>query len=203
MKIKRVEKVQVARLPSEFPGEDLPEVAVGGRSNVGKSSFLNALLRVRGLSTVSRTPGRTRALGFFRVNQEFHLVDLPGYGYAAVPRKVQEKWGQLVEEYLQRRIQLRGMILLLDLRHAPAPPDVQLSAALAEMGLSLLLVGTKADKVPRGRRRHHLDIIRRALPLPQDAAPICFSARTGEGREDVLQALERLVKAPPRTSPLS
>ncbi len=169
----------------DCPADGRPAIVVAGRSNVGKSSLINAMTGQRGLARTSRRPGTTQALLFYLVNDAFYLVDLPGYGYAAPPDHIRKQWGPLVEGYLTRRSQPRGCLVLLDLRHAPSPQDLQLKAWLEAERLRTVYVATKADQVPRGRRRTHQEDLRRALDLTNDQALILFSAKTGEGRQEV------------------
>src|SRR5574341_2518312 len=135
--------------PEQFPGGGRPEIAFAGRSNVGKSSLINRLLGRRNLARTSGTPGRTRTINFYEVNERFLFVDLPGYGYAKVSRALKDAWWGLVEGYLSRRVQLRGVIHIVDARHAPTAQDRELQAFLGAAGVPSLVVLTKADKVPR------------------------------------------------------
>lgn len=181
---------------AQYPKRALPEVAFAGRSNVGKSSLLNRLLGRRNMARVSRTPGRTRALNFFLVNDRFYFVDLPGYGYAAVPSRVRETWGPMIEKYLRGRRSLRGAVLLLDGRHPPQPLDREMRAWLAQEGIPHLLVLTKMDKVPRGRRAAHLGEAAASLGLEDPGLLLPFSAVTGEGEVALWKALSAALAAP-------
>lgn len=172
--------VTSAVAPEGYPREDLPEVAFAGRSNVGKSSLINAILGRKKLVRTSATPGRTQTLNFFRINDAFFFVDLPGYGYAKVPQKVRDQWGPMVEKYLTSRSQLVGLIHIMDLRHPPTPDDVQLWNWLHTAGIPAVPVLTKADKVPRGRRQAQLHAAARILGV-DPAAILVFSAVTREG----------------------
>ncbi|MEJ5364139.1 MAG: ribosome biogenesis GTP-binding protein YihA/YsxC [Desulfosoma sp.] len=172
--------VTSAVAPEGYPREDLPEVAFAGRSNVGKSSLINAILGRKKLVRTSATPGRTQTLNFFRINDAFFFVDLPGYGYAKVPQKVRDQWGPMVEKYLTSRSQLVGLVHIMDLRHPPTPDDVQLWNWLHTAGIPAVPVLTKADKVPRGRRQAQLHAAARILGV-DPAAILVFSAVTREG----------------------
>ncbi len=176
-----------------FPG-DLPQVAFVGRSNVGKSSLINTLLRRtrKKLAHVSTTPGKTQTLNFFRVNEAFFLVDLPGYGFARAPAAVREGWTQLVRGYLARSDGPRAVVLLLDVRRNPSQEDVDMLAYLSELGLPVLVVLTKVDKLTRSRRARDLPGMVENLGLDGDQV-LPFSSQTGEGRDELLAALEDLL----------
>lgn len=183
----------VASPKGPLPG-DLPQVAFSGRSNVGKSSLINVLLgRTRKkVAHVSSTPGKTQALNFFRVNQRFFLVDLPGFGYARAPGPVREGWKKLVEWYLARPGNLRGVVHLVDGRHPPFPPDREMMEYLGHLGIPTLVILTKMDRVPKGKHAQTLDQAAGSLGLdPEQLLP--FSSRTGEGREALLSALDALL----------
>jgi GTP-binding protein len=147
-----IEFVTSAAAPPQFPREGLPEVAFLGRSNVGKSSLVNALTGVRGLARVSSTPGRTRLLNFFRVDSALMLVDLPGYGYAKVPEKMRVSWENLIRAYLERREELAMCVLLVDARHDPMAPDLVLQSYLEQAGLPYVVAATKTDKLGNSER---------------------------------------------------
>jgi GTP-binding protein len=190
MRITSVTFAGSATSPAQYPKRVLPEVAFAGRSNVGKSSLINRLLGRRNIARVSRTPGRTQVLNFYLVNEHFYFVDLPGYGYAAVPGRVREKWGPMIEGYLQTRPTLRGMVLILDGRHPPQPHDLVMREWLEEERIPHLLVLTKIDKVPRGRRTAHCKEAAALLGLADPGLLFLFSALTGEGEAALWQALE-------------
>jgi GTP-binding protein len=177
--------------PDALPEARIAEVAVCGRSNVGKSSLLNVLFGVRGLARVSRTPGRTRELNFYSVGGRYHLVDLPGYGYARTPAATKGRWGDLVRGYLDGREQLAGVVQLVDARHPPSEADRAMLDWLAASGRAALVVATKVDKLGNMERAKRLRQLAAATPLP--VAP--FSALTREGRADVLDWVERTVGA--------
>jgi GTP-binding protein len=177
------------------PDSPLPEVAFAGRSNVGKSSLLNSLVRRKSFARVSRTPGRTREINFFRVNNGFVLVDLPGYGYARVSKEKKSEWRPMIESYLRRTTQLRGMVLLLDIRREPSDDDRAMLDFLAEVEVPTIVALTKTDKVSKAAAREKAAEISRALALDADQV-IPFSAATGEGRVELLEAITALVEAP-------
>lgn len=174
------------------PESALPEVAFAGRSNVGKSSLLNVLLRRRGAARVSRTPGRTREINFFRVNDSFVLVDLPGYGYARVAKERRAEWRPLIEGYLRSSPNLRGLVLLLDARRDPSDEDRAMLSFLAGSETPVLVAITKMDKFGTDAGRERVEAIARALELDADQV-VPVSARTGLGRDDLAAALMELV----------
>ncbi|MDQ0285484.1 GTP-binding protein [Desulfofundulus luciae] len=171
------------------PAGGRPEVALAGRSNVGKSSLLNCLVNRRNLARTSNTPGRTRTLNFYLINNRFYLVDLPGYGYARVPEKMRANWGPLIEGYLSRRPELRGVIQIVDLRHPPTAQDVQLYQWLKYHHLPAVVVATKADKLSKSQGLRQLQVVRQTLGLTGEDLLIKFSARTREGRDELWRVI--------------
>src|SRR5438045_6886918 len=163
------------------PDSILPEVAFAGRSNVGKSSLLNALVRRKSFARVSRTPGRTREINFFRINNGFVLVDLPGYGYARVSKERKAEWKPLMESYMRQTSQLRGMVLLLDIRREPSEDDRAMLDFLAEMEVPTIVAVTKTDKLSKAAARHRVAEISDSLGLESEQV-IPFSSHSGEGR---------------------
>jgi GTP-binding protein len=178
------------------PDSPLPEVAFAGRSNVGKSSLLNALVRRKSFARVSRTPGRTREINFFRVNNNFVLVDLPGYGYARISKEKKAEWRPMIESYLRRTTQLRGIVLLLDIRREPSEDDRAMLDFLAEVEVPTIVALTKTDKLSKAAARESAAEITRSLALEAEQV-IPFSANTGEGRVELLEAITSLVEAAP------
>jgi len=176
------------------PTNELPEIAFAGRSNVGKSSLLNKLVRRKAFARVSKTPGRTREINFFIVNKQFVLADLPGYGYARISKARQAEWRPLIEGYLRRSPVLKGIVLLLDARHDPTGDDKQMLDMLAEIGLPTVVVLTKVDKLSRGQAAERMKAIGKELELDPDQM-IAFSSETGEGRDDLAEALVSLLAA--------
>jgi GTP-binding protein len=174
------------------PESSLPEVAFAGRSNVGKSSLLNALVRRKSFARVSRTPGRTREINFFRVNNTFVLVDLPGYGYARISKARKAEWRPMIESYLRRTTQLRGIVLLLDIRREPSEDDRAMLDFLADLGVPTIVALTKSDKLARTDARATVAKISRILALEPEQV-IQFSAHSGEGRNELLEAITQLV----------
>ncbi len=177
------------------PETTLPEIAFAGRSNVGKSSLLNRLIHRKKFARVSNTPGRTREVNFFKVNDAFILVDLPGYGYARVSKERRAEWRPLIEGYLRASSQLRGIVQLLDVRHDPTSDDHDMLGFLSEIGVPTIVVLTKTDKITASQRARRADEVSLALGLEPDQV-IAFSATTGEGRDELGQAIDELLTQP-------
>lgn len=183
-----------------LPTDNLPEIALVGRSNVGKSSLINKVLNRKSLAKSSSTPGKTRTLNYYLINDEFYIVDLPGYGFARVSKTERDKWGKLIEKYLKSREQLRGVIQLLDIRHPPTENDIMMKQYLEHYEIPILLIATKTDKVSRNEKNKNLAVIRKAFDLEDGQTPITFSAANGEGVNDVKEALEEILN-PPEAEP--
>lgn len=197
MLIRSVDYAGTVAKPGQAPPGDLPQIAFSGRSNVGKSSLINTLLgRTRSkLAKVSATPGKTQALNYYRVNDRFFLVDLPGYGYARVPVAVRDAWQRLIEWYLGESGHVHGVVHLVDARLAPTGHDVSMMGYLAQLEVPAMVVLTKMDKLKRGERKRAVERALRGLALHEDQV-VPFSSRTGEGREALLAALDSLLGEP-------
>jgi GTP-binding protein len=193
MKISSADFLRSAVTASQYPRQRLPEVAFAGRSNVGKSSLINALLHRRGLAKTSGTPGKTQAINFFEINHRFMLVDLPGYGYAKVPRQVQAGWHSMVETYLRERELLRAVVHIVDVRHPPTEQDQQLREWLLFEGVEVVTVATKADKLKRSQRPSHIRAVRQTLAMPPAEPLLLFSSQNREGRHQLWGRLELLL----------
>ncbi|NGQ94372.1 YihA family ribosome biogenesis GTP-binding protein [Brevibacillus sp. SYP-B805] len=191
MKIISAEFVISAVGPKQYPTDGLPEIALVGRSNVGKSSLLNKMMNRKSLVRTSSKPGKTQTLNFFRVNNMLYFVDFPGYGYAKVSKSVRQSWGKMIEGYLAKRDELRFVIQLIDIRHPPTKDDIAMYAWCKENGLDTVIVATKADKIARGRWQQHAKIIREALTLRSQDPIIPFSSETGQGRDELWQEILR------------
>lgn len=194
MIIKKAELETVAVKRSQYPEDNVPEIAFAGRSNVGKSSLLNLLTNRKSLARVSGAPGKTRTINFYRINDEFRIVDLPGYGYAKISKSVSENWGQMMEEYFQNRQGLRKVVQLVDIRHAPSAQDVQMYEYLRHYGLDGLVVATKADKVSRNEMQKCIKTIRQTLDLGADDLIIPVSALKRQGHDNLLTEIEKLLE---------
>jgi GTP-binding protein len=190
MKITSAEFVKSSFSEQDWPRTKLPEVAFLGRSNVGKSSLINSLLGTKGLARTSSTPGRTQALNFFLINRRFHFVDLPGYGYARVPRAIRESWGEIVESYLAKRESLVLLIQIVDSRHEPTKLDLQLREWLTAYAKPHLTVATKSDKLSQNLLSKNLRRAREVLGAQGSGEVVAYSAVTGFGRERVWRAIE-------------
>ena len=185
MKIRSSEIVVSAINKNQYPIEGLPEIALVGRSNVGKSSATNALLNRRNFARTSQTPGKTRTINFYLINNEFYFVDLPGYGYAKVSKSEKDKWGVIMERYLQDRQELCAIFLLVDIRHEPTNDDVMMYEWIKHFGYNCVVIATKADKISRGQYQKHISIIRKKLQLEKDEKVIPLSSSKKTGVEDV------------------
>ncbi len=205
MKIKSAEFVRSAGHTRECPPGSLVEIAVSGRSNVGKSSLLNSLLGRRSLALVSGTPGKTQRLNYFLVNERFHLVDLPGYGYARAPVATQDRWRKMMRSYLGTREQLGAVVQLVDSRHVPSREDREMVQWLRDEELPFCLVATKMDKLRQGQREPALRAIVEALELPASQPLVPYSSNTGEGRGELLAwigyVLDNLAANPAAANP--
>jgi GTP-binding protein len=185
MRITAAEFVTSAVSPAQYPADVGGEVAFVGRSNVGKSSLINALLNRRGLAKTSSTPGKTRTINFFRINGTFGFVDLPGYGFAQVSRTERAAWGPMVGQFFETRQTLRGVVQLIDVRHPPTADDQRTRGWLLQWQRPLLVVATKVDKIGRPQRPGHLKQITETLNLDAESPVVLFSAQTGEGKERI------------------
>ncbi|MEO7822734.1 MAG: ribosome biogenesis GTP-binding protein YihA/YsxC [Gemmatimonadaceae bacterium] len=174
------------------PESTLPEIAFAGRSNVGKSSLLNSLVRRKSFARVSKTPGRTREINFFRINNQFLFVDLPGYGYARISKEKKAEWRPLIESYLGRTAQLRGLVLLLDIRRDPSDDDRSMLDFLAQLEIPTIVALTKSDKITRAAVQTRVNEISRSLSVEAEQI-IPFSVMTGSGRAELLEAIMQLV----------
>src|SRR6476660_8950079 len=190
MKVTSAEFVKSAFQEADWPADSRPEIAFLGRSNVGKSSVINSLLSVRGLARTSSTPGRTQSLNFFSINERFRFVDLPGFGYARVPRNIKSSWGEMVTSYLAKRSQLVLSIHIVDSRHEPTKQDLQLHEWLEVSNKPRLVVATKSDKLSNNELRKNLGHIARVL---DDDSVMAYSAKSGRGREELWRAIKSAI----------
>ena len=193
MIIKKADIETIAVKPQQYPEGNLKEFAFAGRSNVGKSSLLNLLTKRRNLARVSGNPGKTRTINFYLINDEFRIVDLPGYGYAKVSKSVSQNWGDMMEMYLAGRENLVKVVQLVDIRHAPSKQDVEMYEYLKYYGLDGLVVATKADKISRNQTMKHIKIIRQTLKLSSEDKVIPVSALKKTGYQELLDELESVL----------
>jgi GTP-binding protein len=190
MKVTSSEIVISAVKPDQYPVEPIPEFALAGRSNVGKSSFINKMLNRKGLARISSKPGKTQTLNFYIVNEVLHFVDVPGYGYAKVSKKEREAWGKMLETYLTTREQLRAVLLIVDLRHPPTADDIMMYDFLKHYEIPCIVIATKADKISKMKRAQHLKITKEKLDLHPHDTIIQFSSETGEGKDKAWATIE-------------
>lgn len=190
MKVTSSDIVISAVKPDQYPAGDLPEYALAGRSNVGKSSFINKMLNRRGLARISSKPGKTQTLNFYLINEILHFVDVPGYGYAKVSKKEREAWGKMIETYLTSREQLRAVLLIVDLRHPPTRDDVMMYQFLKHYKIPCIIIATKADKVSKSQWQKHFKVTKETLELDANDTIIMFSSETGLGKDQAWSVIE-------------
>jgi GTP-binding protein len=190
MKVHTAKFLRSALKQEDYPRDRRPELAFVGRSNVGKSTLLNALLGRQGLAKTSSTPGKTQTINFFDVNGKVYLVDLPGYGYARVPKELKAQWNRVMVEYVRDREPLRMVAALVDARHDPTEQDHEMLAILDEAEVPTLVVATKIDKVKRSQRRKNLERVRRGLELEEDALVLPFSGVSKEGLKELWEVID-------------
>lgn len=183
MKVHNVEMVISAVRPEQYPGEGYPEFALAGRSNVGKSSFINRLIARKSLARTSSKPGKTQTLNFYKIEEQLFFVDVPGYGYAKVSKTEREAWGQMIEEYLTDRETLRAVIQIIDVRHPPTADDCMMYDFLVHYEIPAIIIATKVDKISKGKVNRHLKIVKEKLNMRHGDPLIAFSAETGAGME--------------------
>lgn len=193
MKIKTSQLEAVAVKRSQYPEDNMKEIAFAGRSNVGKSSLLNLITGRKALARVSGSPGKTRTINFYNINGDFRIVDLPGYGYAKVSKSVTENWGDMMEQYFSARQGLIKTVQLVDIRHEPSKQDIQMYEYLRHYGLDGLVVATKADKISRNQMNKNISVIRKALGMKPEDKVIACSALKRTGQDELLDEIERLL----------
>ncbi|MBB5172653.1 ribosome biogenesis GTP-binding protein YihA/YsxC [Texcoconibacillus texcoconensis] len=189
MKINQAEIVISAVGPDQYPKAPMPELALSGRSNVGKSSFINKILNRKQLARTSQKPGKTQTLNFYLINEAFHFVDVPGYGFAKVSKAERAAWGRMMETYFQEREQLQAVVQLIDMRHSPTSDDVMMYEWLKHLEIPVILIATKADKIPKGKHQKHLKEIKNKLNYDSEDYLIPFSAETAQGKEEAWKAI--------------
>ncbi len=185
MKIRSSEITMSAVNKKQYPSEGVPEIALAGRSNVGKSSVINGLLNRKNFARTSSTPGKTRTINFYLINNEFYFVDLPGYGYARVSKTEKEKWGSIMERYLEDREELCAILLLVDVRHEPTSDDKMMYDWIKYFGYNCVVVATKADKISRGQYQKHISAIRKKLEMPKEEKVIVTSSSKKIGIDEL------------------
>jgi GTP-binding protein len=191
MKVNNAEIVISAVRPEQYPNDQLPEFALAGRSNVGKSSFINKMLNRKALARISSKPGKTQTLNFYIIEDSLYFVDVPGYGYAKVSKTERAAWGKMIETYITNRKQLRAVLLIVDLRHPPTRDDITMYDFLKHHEIPCIIIATKADKIPKGKWQKHLKVTRETLDFDPSDEIIVFSSETGEGKDTAWNALTK------------
>jgi GTP-binding protein len=189
MKVNEAQFIISAVGPSQYPVDALPEVALAGRSNVGKSSLINRLIQRKNLARTSSQPGKTQTLNYYLINTDLYFVDLPGYGYAKVSKTKREVWGKFIEDYLLKRDEIKLLLLLVDLRHPPSKDDIGMYKWLKHVDVPICVVATKADKIPKSKWQKHLKVVRDALIFDPSDRLIIFSSETGLGKDELWQVI--------------
>ena len=192
MVIKNVSLETVIGVTSKIPDNQLPEIAFAGKSNVGKSSLINALMNRKSLARTSAQPGKTQTINFYNINDELYFVDLPGYGYAKVSQQEKEKWGKMIEKYLHRSKVLQAVFLLVDIRHEPSANDRQMYEWILANGYHPIVIATKLDMINRSQIAKQVKLVKQGLGVDKDTIVIPFSAETKQGREEIYDLIDQL-----------
>lgn len=190
MVIKNVNLEIVCGITSKLPETEFPEIAFAGKSNVGKSSLINALMNRKSYARISATPGKTQTINFYNINEEMYLVDLPGYGYAKVSEREKVQWGKLIERYLHGSKQLKAVFLLIDIRHEPSANDKMMYEWIVEQGFHPIIIATKLDKLKRSQVQKHVKMVKEGLNLVPGTRIIPFSSVTKQGRDEIWELVE-------------
>lgn len=190
MIIKNINLETVCGITSKLPDTDKPEIAFAGKSNVGKSSLINALMNRKSYARTSQTPGKTQTINFYNINEQMYLVDLPGYGYAKASIKEKEQWGKLIERYLHQSRQLKAVFLLIDIRHKPSENDRMMYSWILEQGFNPIIIMTKLDKLKRSQVQKHIKMVKEGLEIVPDTITIPFSSVTKQGRDEIWNLVE-------------
>ncbi|MBD5452191.1 MAG: YihA family ribosome biogenesis GTP-binding protein [Lachnospiraceae bacterium] len=195
MVIKKVSLETVIGVTSKIPENQMTEIAFAGKSNVGKSSLINALMNRKSLARTSAQPGKTQTINFYNINDELYFVDLPGYGYAKVSVEVKEKWGKMVEKYLRQSKQLKAVFLLIDIRHEPSANDKQMYQWILSNGYQPIIIATKMDKINRSQLQKHIKMVKEGLGVAKDTIVIPFSAVSKQGRDEIYALIDDMMVA--------
>lgn len=190
MKVHNVEMVISAVRPDQYPEDGLPEFALAGRSNVGKSSFINRMIGRKALARISSKPGKTQTLNFYKIQEQLFFVDVPGYGYAKVSKSEREAWGKMIERYFTGRQELKAVVQIIDLRHPPTADDRMMYDFLKHYNIPCIVIATKADKIPKGKWDKHKKIVKETLEMEKNDPLIVFSSETGLGFEEAWRTIE-------------
>ena len=192
MIVKNAELETVCGVTSKLPRNNKPEIAFAGKSNVGKSSLINSLVNRKALARTSSSPGKTQTINYYNVNNDLYFVDLPGYGFAKVSKTEKEKWGEMIENYLNTSEQLRAVFLLVDIRHKANANDVQMYEWIKQMGFHPIIIATKLDKLKRSQVDKSVKILKESMGVDKDTIVIKFSSKTKQGKEEILKLIDRI-----------
>lgn len=195
MIIRNVALETVCGITSKLPENQLPEIAFAGKSNVGKSSLINAIMNRKSLARTSSQPGKTQTINFYNVNNDFYLVDLPGYGYARASVEVKAQWGKMIERYLHKSKQLKAVFLLIDIRHEPSANDREMYQWILHQGYHPIIIATKLDKLKRSQVQKHVKMVKDGLNADKDTIVMPFSSLTKQGREEIYELLDQMFAA--------
>ncbi len=190
MKVHNVEMVISAVRPDQYPEDGLPEFALAGRSNVGKSSFINRMIGRKALARISSKPGKTQTLNFYKIEEQLFFVDVPGYGYAKVSKTEREAWGKMIERYITVREELKAVVQIVDLRHPPTADDRMMYDFLKHYNIPCIVIATKADKIPKGKWDKHKKVVKETLDMDKNDPLIVFSSEKGIGFEEAWRTIE-------------
>ncbi|MCI8640111.1 MAG: YihA family ribosome biogenesis GTP-binding protein [Coprococcus sp.] len=193
MVIKKINLETVCGITSKLPDNTLPEIAFAGKSNVGKSSLINALMNRKSYARISSTPGKTQTINFYNINEAMYLVDLPGYGYAKVSEKEKKQWGKMIERYLHSSKQLRAVFLLIDIRHDPSANDRLMYEWITAQGFAPIIIATKLDKIKKSQVQKQIKAVRDGLGMAKEAMLLPFSAETKQGRDAIWELMDRII----------
>lgn len=193
MKVTQADYIISAARPDQLPVDALPEIALAGRSNVGKSSMINRLINRKNLARTSSTPGKTQLLNYYLVNNALYFVDFPGYGFAKVSKTLRQEWGKMIENYLTTREPLKLILLVIDLRHPPSKDDQAMYDWLRHYDLPVCIVATKADKIPKGKWPKHIKVVKETLDARPSDSIILYSSETGLGREELWEHIQEII----------
>lgn len=191
MKVTKAEIVISAVKPEQYPSEPWPNFALAGRSNVGKSSFINKMLNRKNLARTSSKPGKTQTLNFYNINDLLYFVDVPGYGFAKVSKTEREAWGKMIEKYLTTSDKLRAVIQIIDLRHKPSEDDQLMYNFCKHYDIPVIIIATKADKIPKGKWEKHLKVVKETLSVDPNDPLIIFSSETGKGKDEAWSTIKQ------------
>ncbi|MBM6619778.1 ribosome biogenesis GTP-binding protein YihA/YsxC [Bacillus suaedaesalsae] len=193
MKVNTAEIVISAVKPEQYPDDGLPHIALAGRSNVGKSSFINKMINRKALARTSSKPGKTQTLNFYIINEMLYFVDVPGYGYAKVSKSERAAWGKMIETYIKKSPHLKVVLLIVDVRHAPSKDDVMMYEFLKHFDIPTMVVATKADKIPKGKWQKHLKVVKETLQMDKNDPLVLFSSETAQGKDEAWATMMKFV----------